>query len=250
MSKRWRSFKAEFSKYLLEVSCYYPDQIVGIVVLFIMFFGFFSLSSGGTKDASYYIGFVFWFYANGIIATSSVSISDEKQMGTFEQLLIKPTGLSTILFYRSICWLILQTIEIVAIMLIIKVVFRVPMAFSLGIIPVFLVTMLGLVGISYILSALTLLFTKTASFGSIFSYVLLFFTGVISGTNTTENFGYYVLPLAQGIRLSRDVVTKQLISVPSILFLILNSALYLIAGVLIFYFVMRKAKSKGISQKY
>lgn len=58
-----RQFTAELRKYFLEVKCYYPDHIVNLVVLFIMFFGFFKLftNSDVIPDAAYYIGFVYWF---------------------------------------------------------------------------------------------------------------------------------------------------------------------------------------------
>lgn len=251
MSNVWRRFKAEMNKYLLEVRCYYPDQIVGIVVLFILFFGFFSMSSVNMRqDSAFYIGFVYWFYASGIIANSSASISEEKQSGTFEQLLIKPTGLSSILFYRSICWLMLQTFEIVIIILTIRFVFRIEIGFSIAILPVFIVTMIGLVGISYLLSALTLVFTKTASFESILSYILLFFTGVISGVDSVKNFAYYVLPLSQGIGLSRQLIHGQIPKVTSIVILVLNSAAYFLIGGILFKVVMSKAKTKGIGQEY
>lgn len=41
--------------------CYYPDHIVNLVVLFIMFFGFFRLftNSDVIPDSAYYIGFVY-----------------------------------------------------------------------------------------------------------------------------------------------------------------------------------------------
>ena len=128
-----RQFAAELRKYYLEVKCYYPDHIVNLVVLFIMFSGFFKLftNSDVIPDSAYYIGFVYWFYANGIIGESSVSISTEKQSGTFEQLLIKPSSLSSILFYRSACWLLFQSAEIAVVMLALHMILSVPMSFSL-----------------------------------------------------------------------------------------------------------------------
>ena len=178
MAKIRRCFTAELRKYYLEAKCYYPDHIVNLFVLFIMFVGFFKLfsSSAERPNSAYYIGFVYWFYANGIIGESSMAISSEKQSGTFEQLLIKPTALSGILFCRAVCWLLFQSVEIILVMSAIHVLFSIPMAFSWMVLPVFAITMLGLIGISYFLSALTLIFTKTASFISIASYLLLFFS--------------------------------------------------------------------------
>ena len=84
MAKIRRCFTAELRKYYLEAKCYYPDHIVNLFVLFIMFVGFFKLFSNSAErpNSAYYIGFVYWFYANGIIGESSMAISSEKQSGT------------------------------------------------------------------------------------------------------------------------------------------------------------------------
>lgn len=251
MNSIGRKFIAELRKYYIESRCYYPDHIVSLVVLFIMFLGFFRLYSNSNMvpDSAYYIGFVYWFYANGIIGESSVSISSEKQCGTFEQLLIKPTKLSSILFCRSVCWLLFQSIEIAVVMLSLHFMFALPMSFSLSIIPVFLVTMLGLVGISYFLSALTLIFTKTASFTTIISYLLLFFSGVANGGDY-RGVAYYVLPLSQGIHISRTILLGNSVSYIDVGLLILNSIAYLFLGIFVFHFVMKRGRKKGISMEY
>ena len=251
MAKIRRCFTAELRKYYLEAKCYYPDHIVNLFVLFIMFVGFFKLFSNSTErpNSTYYIGFVYWFYANGIIGESSMAISSEKQSGTFEQLLIKPTGLSGILFCRAVCWLLFQSVEIILVMSAIHVLFSIPMAFSWMVLPIFAITMLGLIGISYFLSALTLIFTKTASFISIASYLLLFFSGVVDGSNI-QGFAYYVLPLSQGIYISRSIIEGNMVPIIDVGLLVLNSLAYLFAGLSAFHFVMRHGRKKGISMEY
>lgn len=246
-----RQFAAELRKYFLEVKCYYPDHIVNLVVLFIMFFGFFRLftNSDVIPDSAYYIGFVYWFYANGIIGESSVSISTEKQSGTFEQLLIKPSSLSSILFYRSACWLLFQSVEIAIVMAALHIFLSVPMSFSLFVIPVFIITMLGLIGISYLLSALTLIFTKTASFTTIFSYLLLFFSGVANGVGV-RSAAYFIFPLSQGIDISRRLILKLEVTLLDMGLLAVNSLVYLFLGMLVFHYVMKSGRNKGISMEY
>lgn len=251
MSNIRRQFSAELRKYFLEAKCYYPDHIVNLVVLFIMFIGFFNLFSdiNAAADSAYYIGFVYWFYANGIIGESSASISAEKQCGTFEQLLIKPSSLSGILFYRSVCWLLFQSAEIALVMAVLHVLFSVSMSFSITILPIFAITMLGLVGISYFLSALTLIFTKTASFTTIISYLLLFFSGVADGAKE-QGVTYYLLPLAQGICISRSMIMGNGVSALEVGLLGINALAYLILGRFIFRFVMKNGRRKGISMEY
>ena len=123
------------------------------------------------------------------------------------------------------------------------------MAFSWMVLPVFAITMLGLIGISYFLSALTLIFTKTASFISIASYLLLFFSGVVDGSNI-QGFAYYVLPLSQGIYISRSILEGNMVPIFDVGLLVLNSLAYLFAGLSAFHFVMRHGRKKGISMEY
>lgn len=253
MNRFIRLLHVEFRKTVQEKLGYYPDLIVGILVLLILFAGLFSLQPDGAyfSASTYYIGFIYWFFSNGIISQSSMSISDEKQMGTFEQLLIKPSGLTTILFVRSIVWLAFKLIEVTVVMLALRLVLSIPMAVSLSMIPVFLVTMLGLVGISYILSALTVLFTKTASFDTVLSYILLFFTGAVSNAQVAKNAFYYCLPLAQGINITRSLLdNKQNIQTQDYLFLILNSLFFLGLGIILFALVMKRGRTKGFSMTY
>lgn len=224
---------------------------MNVAILFVMFIGFFSLSSqtGNMADPAYYLGYVFWLYANNVISESSVSISSEKQSGTFEQLLIKPTSLVTILSFRTVCWFLLTTLEIIGVLAVMHMVFRLPIGFHVLVIPVFLITMLGLMGLSFLLSALTLIYTKTASFSSILSYVLLFFTGAIYG-NPSKNFAYYVFPLSQGIEISRSLVNGLSVTCNDVIILVLNSIAYLLAGLFLFRMVMKQGLQNGISSKY
>ena len=206
MAKIRRCFTAELRKYYLEAKCYYPDHIVNLFVLFIMFVGFFKLFSNSAErpNSAYYIGFVYWLF---------------------------------------------QSVEIILVMSAIHVLFSIPMAFSWTVLPVFAITMLGLIGISYFLSALTLIFTKTASFISIAGYLLLFFSGVVDGSNV-QGFAYYVLPLSQGIHISRSILEGNMVSVFDVGLLVLNSLAYLFAGLSTFHFVMRHGRKKGISMEY
>lgn len=252
MRNELKCFRAEMKKYVLEFLCYYPDHIVGVAILLIVFLGFFTIKSNATRitDPSYYIGFVYWYYANSIIGEASMSISVEKQSGTFEQLLIKPVHLSSILFWRTICWLTIQTVEVIIVLVIIKIFFHIPMGFSVKIVPIFIVTMMGLMGLSFLLSSLTLLYTKTASFDTIIGYILLFFTGIISGDITNKGVAFYVLPLSQGIQLSRELINKSWVDLSQFVFLIFNTIAYLIIGILLFKYAMKKGKNFGVSSEY
>jgi ABC-2 type transport system permease protein len=67
-----------------------------MIVTFFMFSIFGFMNRNG-EDSSFYIGFVFWFLLSTVLSEASVSISTEKQLGTLEQLLLKPINIQTLI---------------------------------------------------------------------------------------------------------------------------------------------------------
>lgn len=247
-------FKAEIKKYLAEVKCYYPDHIVSLVVTYIFFIAFFvGLPKTGLANEYLHIGFIFWFFSSVIISEGSVSISYEKQTGTFEQLLLKPAHILTIISCRSIVWILVTFVKVILLISAISITLKVLLPFNFMIIPVLVITIIGLFGFGLILSSLTLLFSKTASFETIISYFLLFFTG---GIVPLDNFPEWMikiselLPLTIGIKISQQILDNQATTLNEWTMLILNSSIYLIVGIAIFNYVYKYSKYKGLSSEY
>lgn len=103
-------FKAEFKRELRENLAFYPDFISSLVMMVILLSVFMILGQHFTSSS--YIGYAFWFLLSGVLTVASESISYEKQVGTFEQLILKPIRLIHILLIKSIVWRILNFIRI------------------------------------------------------------------------------------------------------------------------------------------
>lgn len=254
MFSLFRIFKAEFRKYLNEVKAYYPDHIVNIAVTYIFFAAFFmGFGKDSSHSSSYYIGFICWFFTNTIISEASVSISFEKQVGTFSQLLIKPVPIELILSIRTFVWFLMSLLEATVLMIIVKLTLPISLHFNPAVIPVILITLAGVWGLGFLLAGLTLVFTKTASFDSIISYTLLFFTGSIVEMDKLpefiRNMTYYV-PLALGIKLSKNITDTIPVSPYELTVLVANSAVYLIIGLVFFKAVYEKSRKLGIITHY
>lgn len=248
-----RLLKIEFEKYWQEIKAYYPDHIVGIIVTFIFFYAFFVAFSGLTDTQNLYVGFFYWFFASTVISEGSVSISYEKQVGTFEQLYLKPTSLLSILTARTIIWMTISFIKMILLLPILFIILNIELQFSFYIIPIFIITMIGLYGFGLLLSSLTLLYTKTASFESIISYIFLFFTGAIIPTTQFPEFLTYFskfIPLSIGIDLSKSAIINGFVDLTEMLFLLINSLVYLLLGLFFYYYVIKKVKKMGLSSKY
>jgi len=247
-------FNSELRKYLCEVKAYYPDHIVNIVVTYIFFTAFFlGFSKGEAASGSYYIGFVCWFFTNNIISEASVSISFEKQVGTFSQLLVKPVSIEALLTIRTTVWFSVSLIEAIILMVLVKLTLPITISFNILIVPVILITLVGIWGLGFILAGLTLLYTKTASFDSIISYALLFLTGALIDISKLPEFIQkigYIIPLSLGIKISKAIIDNTAIYSRDILLLVVNSIIYLFIGIFFFKYTMYKSKQKGIITHY
>ncbi len=254
MKVMFKTLKAEFGKYFVEFKTYYPDHIVSLIVTYILFAGFFlGFRNSGNLSEGFYIGFLCWYLASNIISESSVSISFEKQAGTFEQLLLKPVNIELLCLIKTFVWLVFSSIQVVLLLILVKFTIPIQFKFDIKIIPILLITLLGLSGLGLLLAALTVRFTKTASFESILSYFLLFFTGTIIDINSMPIVFQIIsksLPLTQGIMISTRILENEPVSSNQIIMLCLNSLFYLFLGVIIFKIIYNKTKSKGLVTDY
>jgi ABC-2 type transport system permease protein len=213
-------FLAELRKYFLEIKNYYPDHIGNLVTTYIFFMGFFFIVKSGSdytgaagQMGQSIIGFFIWFFSTSVVFESSVTISEEKRVGTLEQILLKPAGFVNIMLARSVCWAIVSFVEVSFLLIFIAMTTGVSVPFKGPVIPVMLLTMVGLYGFGFIMSGLTILYTKTASFSSILNYFFLFFTGAMVKVEVLPPVLRSIsksLPLTQGISLAKDIVATDL----------------------------------------
>lgn len=247
-------FKAELIKYLSESKTYFPDHIVNIVVTYILFTGFFlGFKSNNIITDSYYIGFIYWFFASNIISEASVSISFEKQVGTLEQLISKPISLGVLLISKTLAWLLIAILKSIILIFILILTLPIKISFSFLLIPVFIITVIGLLGISLLLAGLTIRYTKTASFESIISYILLFFTGSIINLDNIPHIFVILtkfLPLAPGINISKNIIDSMPISSSEIILFLVNNFMYFFIGLYIFNKIYVHGKTNGILSEY
>lgn len=257
--------KAELNKYLLEIKNYYPDHIGNLVTTYIFFMGFFlMLKNNGLKAnevnevSKAFIGFIIWFFSISVIFEASATISEEKRIGTLEQILIKPAGIIKIILCRSICWTIVSFLEVFILFGFIFFTTNIHINFNINIFPIFIITLIGLHGFGFILAGLTILFTKTASFSSILQYFLLFFTGAIIPTDQLPIILKVIsktLPLTIGIEMSQSLINQNF-TMFSLFYdqkfygLILNSFIYFIIGLTLFKYTLAYSKKNGTMKRY
>lgn len=106
-------------------------------------------------------------------------ISAEKELGTLQNLLIKPCSISQIITVKTPVWFTINFFKALITALIAAFFIKLDNLFRVEYLYVIILVRIGIMGLSYILSALTLVFTNVASFVSVIGYLFLFLSGSI-----------------------------------------------------------------------
>jgi ABC-2 type transport system permease protein len=245
-------FKGELKRYWTEVLTYYPDHIVSMIITTILF-SIFSLLDNNTTDSGFYVGYVYWYLTSALISEGSVTISAEKQLGTLSQLLLSPYRFETIITIRTVVWSIINFIKVITVLCVLTLCIGIRLKFSLALIPIFILTSIGIFGLTLLLVALTLKFTKIASFEQVISFALLFLSGSIVSIDALPSYFQglsQLMPLTMGIEISRNILNSLYVPVMSYVRLAGQSIVYLGIGYGLFILIHKQSKKSGINTSY
>lgn len=153
-------------------------QLFGIffILIGIMFF----VGQGSiTKEqvASTVIGFIVTFYAMETVSNMSWALMTEAQAGTLEQMYMSPASPQLIILGRSFASLLTATVEMGIVVIVTMLLFQVSLPFTLDIIPILLITIIGLLGFGYFVGGLTLIFKQVGPIANILQNFLLIGNG-------------------------------------------------------------------------
>ena len=158
------------------------------------------------------------------------------QTGNFENLMIKPYSIMQIISVKTLIWFMINSVKALVCIgiasLFIKLSFRFEHFY------IVILVCFGCMGISYVLSALTLIFTKMASFVSIVSYLFLFLSGSIL---SLPEYLQYTNPLSAGVHFYALLI-HQTAGVKDFFMLLILCAVYFFVGKEIFTFVFQRSK--------
>lgn len=227
--------KAEFRKILIETKTYYPDYIVGLVTDMLLFF--LVLQTDGAQNVKVF-GYILWLLTSGVLSEASINISTEKQLGTLQNLLIKPYSILQIIISKSLAWFTVNAGKAALVVLILGCFLDLSDLCHVSLLYVIFVANIGIMGISLMLSSLTLVFTKAASFVTVIGYGLLFLTGSII---PVPKIFRYSNPLSYGVWFSSLIFSGNA-SAANVLYLAALSAIWLAAGIGLFQFVFSRSK--------
>jgi ABC-2 type transport system permease protein len=241
-----KSFKQEVIRYLRESIVFYPDYISDMIMTLLLFAMFLLLTP---KDAGQnYLGYAYWYLMTGTISDTAISISYEKRTGMIEHLLIKSRSIKHILFNKVAAWIVINLVKVSIVSAILMAFLKVEIQVSIVGILAFLVSLIGIAGLSLILVSVTLRYTKTASFIALFNYALLFLSGSILPSHQMPKWllvASYLFPMN-----TSSQILKGEYQGATLLILVSQSLVLFVIGNLFFNWSFKHAKINGISSSY
>lgn len=245
-------YKAELRRYIAETRVYISGYVSSLITTAIVV-ALFVMSAKDGNDPSAWIGFLYWNAASTMIGEASVSISSDKQNGTFTQLMIRPTGMLEQITVKTLSWALVSIVIDVVFIVALFTLIGAGIGFSWTVIPVSLLVSVGVFGLTMAMASLTILFTKTASFTDTLGYAMMFLAGVIVPLEQLpaplRAIGQ-LLPITKGIRMSRDAILGRPLSACDWLWLSSQSFVFLALGYLVFIAIMRHGRKHGINMRY
>ena len=227
------------------------------VVVGIMFF----VGQGQiTNDqvASTVLGFIVTFYAMSAVGNMSWSLMEEAQTGTLEQIYMSPVSSQLIVLGRSLASLVSTTFQIFFTTTILFLLYQMELPLTWQMIPILLITIIGLLGFGYIVGGLTLIFKHVGPLANILQNTLLIANGTflpVSLMPTWLATAVLFLPSTIGIILLRRVVLDGerltlLWADGSLIWLIIHSGATFIIGWLFYTVCENYARKQGSLGQY
>jgi ABC-2 type transport system permease protein len=251
-------FNANFRKEYIEMKRYLPNTIALVATFYIIFLGaFFGImfigdpASFDTNVQYSIVSVVFWSLTMMTMNFIGYSVITEATRGTLEQLYMSPMGVWKIMLTRIISQLGLQSV--IMILLLFGAMLTSGQWLSLNpmtTIPIIVVTMISMVGVSFMIAGLAIIVKQIQAFLQIFQFVLM---GLVFVPITVAPFLAFA-PFVKGVNMVRTVMLENLtlteLPLSDYGILILNSLVYLILGLVVFDRCEKIAMKKGLLGQY
>lgn len=251
-------FNANFRKEYIEMKRYLPNTIALVVTFYIIFlaafFGIMFIGDPASFDTNVQysiVSVVFWSLTMMTMNFIGYSVITEATRGTLEQLYMSPMGVWKIMLTRIVSQLGLQSV--IMILLLFGAMLTSGQWLSLNpmtTIPIIIVTMISMVGVSFMIAGLAIIVKQIQAFLQIFQFVLM---GLVFVPITVAPFLAFA-PFVKGVNMVRTVMLENLtltdLSLSDYGVLILNSLVYFILGLVVFDRCEKIAMKKGLLGQY
>ncbi len=182
-------------------------------------------------------------YAVTAITSISQIVSGEMKQGTFYKKYNAKYPLQILLFGRLVAALVVQSIVMLAVIIIAMLIGNVSMIWEPVIIVAIVISTVGMYGIGLILAGMSIFYKKIGAFNYLIQLFLLFITDTLP---TSENISSIskILPLTSCNFIIKKALDQQNY-IDEFVLLCISSLVFLFIGYMIFEYFLLKARKKG-----
>jgi ABC-2 type transport system permease protein len=252
----------EIQKGLLHVWRYKANLLAQLAMFSFLFVGIGFLMGRGHIDVSVLpsmlVGFVMWYYAFMAILNMSSSLAIEAQTGTLEQTYMSAAPQELIFVGRALATFVTTTVMGLLMVGALVAIFRLHLGLSLAVVPVFLLTLIGVFGFGFMVGGATLAFKRVDAFANLVQNMLLFLNGTLLAVDL---FPWWMAALANTLPTTIGITVLRAVTIDGVTLgalarngalagLALHSGVYLVGGWLIFRWCERYARRRGTLGHY
>ncbi|UCZ53510.1 ABC transporter permease [Bacillus shivajii] len=256
---RWLNLlKANVRKEYIELKRYLPNTVALLITFYFIFlaafFGIMFIGDPASFDTNVQYSIVsvaFWSLTMMTMNFIGFSVITEAMRGTLEQLYMSPMGVWRIMLTRIIGQFSLQSLVMVILLFAAMLTSGQWLNLNpLTTVPIILVTMVSMVGVSFMIAGLAIIVKQIQAFLQIFQFVLM---ALVFVPLTVAPFLAFA-PFVKGVNMVRDVMMENLTltQIPGTDYAILfaNSLVYLALGLFVFNLCEKVAMKKGLLGQY
>ncbi|WP_054955755.1 ABC transporter permease [Paenibacillus dakarensis] len=249
---------ANFRKEYIELKRYLPNTFALIFTFYIVFlaafFGIMFIGDPATFDTNVQysiVSVVFWSLTMMTMNFIGYSVITEATRGTLEQIYMSPMGVWKIMLSRIIGQLGLQSLIMVILLFASMLTSGQWLSLNpMTTIPIIIVTMVSMIGVSFMIAGLAIIVKQIQAFLQIFQFVLM---GLVFVPLSVAPFLAFA-PFVKGVDMVRTVMIEDLtltqLPLADYGVLLLNSLIYLAAGLFVFLRCEKVAMRKGLLGQY
>lgn len=247
----WRRFRALYRSYRLSVFGTPLSLAFAFLLLTAIFrnmAGEQGVVYGQQAQLASLIGVFFWHVCMGSLGVLPAMIQQEANEGTLESLFVSVRSFPRQLVARTVFVVLQQLIEATVIVALPLLLLRLPIIFSPDAILLFLITLLGAIGIGFGLCGLVLVYKSIGQLTGLIVSLSLFVSGALVPLDTLPtlfNILKLLLPTSWGIHLTRQAMFGEAVGWLDVTGLMTQSVVFLIVGVVTLVWGVRQAKRIG-----
>ena len=249
---------ANFRKEYIEMKRYLPNTLALLLTFYIIFlaafFGIMFVGDPASFEANVQYSIVsvaFWSLTLMTMNFIGFSVVTEAMRGTLEQLYMSPMGVWKIMLTRIVGQFSLQLVMMVILLFAAMLTSGQWLSLNpMTTIPILILTMISIVGVSFMIAGLAIIVKQIQAFLQIFQFVLMALVFIPLSVAPFLAFA----PFVKGVDMVRIVMMENLtlsaIPLADFGFLLINSMIYLILGLIVFHRCEKLAMKKGLLGQY